>query len=449
MNVSEKISWRWVIFVLCFLTFGSSGLRNANEEASRLYQNLDKSDWAAANVWIKSAECARETGAWLAICSENKLLPVAQFALADDPGQAFLLGLIARVKDRSISVYDVARLNIFINLLGVLAIAALLFAARLEVASLVVLMLCSVPYFSWVGASPHPGLIGAATMAAILPMTILFGELGYLSRIRYILFLFFGAALLGLAAMLREPIGTMSLVISLGALVYVALNKTKKINSLHQKTWLLVLLVLVFFSWQTPRWALVVRDALFPVQPASLVQTHGISHNLYIGLGAGGENKFGIRWDDGFGDAAVKSADPSVKYVSPEYFRILWREYLSRVAEDPLEVVRIYAIKSRKILAHRLPAWAPPLWLVIIGSCALLFASYRRWGRQDAIGFGATSIVFMTALAFIGMFIAQGVLAHPAKQYAHPIGGFVLLAIAIGFELLARSGYVKPGNHKK
>ncbi|MCG9001733.1 hypothetical protein LH454_09650 [Laribacter hongkongensis] len=436
MRVAEKISWRWVIFFLCFLMFAFSGLKNANEQADRQYRNLDKSDWRAANFWIKSAECAKETGVWLAICSENKFFPVAQFAFADDPGQAFLLGLVARLKNRSISVLDVVRLNVVVNFASLLAIAALLFAVRLEVASLVILMLSSVPYFSWVGASPHPGLIGVATMAAILPMAILFGEFGHVSRVKYILFLVVGTILLGLAAMLREPIGTMEFFISLGALVCVGLNQIGKTSSLRHKAWLLVLLVVVCLSWQMPRWVLMARDALFPIQPASLIQTHGISHNLYIGLGAGGENKFGINWDDSVGDAVVKSADPNVKYVSPEYFNILWREYLSRIAEDPLEVVRIYTVKLGKILTYRLPEWAPPLWLMIIGGCALLVAGYRHHSRWDVVGFSATSIVLVTSLAFIGMFITQGVLAHPDKQYAHPIGGFVLILFAVGFEIL-------------
>ncbi len=434
MRVVEKFSWRWVIFVFCLLTFGTSGPRNASEEAGRQYQNVEKSDWAAANVWLRSAECTRVTGAWLAICNEDKLFPIASFALADDPGHAFLLGQIARLKDRSVSIVDVAKLNILINFVGMVAVAGLLFAARLEVAALVVLMLGSSSYFLWVGASPHPGLIGVAAMAAIFPMTILFGERGYLSGIKRVLFLVLGAALLGLAAMLREPIGTMGLVVSIGALVYVASNK----SGLRWKLRLLILMGVAVFFWQTPHWILTARDALFPIQPASLIQTHGTSHNLYIGLGAGGDNKFGIRWDDSEGDAAVKRVDPNVQYVSPEYFRILWKLYLNRVAEDPVEVIRIYAVKSQKILKRRFPEWAPPLWLMIISSCTLLIVGYRRSVRRDEYAFGATSIVVVIALVFIGMFIAQGVLAHPSRQYAHPIGGFVLLIFAASFELLVQ-----------
>ncbi len=434
MRVVDKFTWRWLIFVFCLLTFGAAGLRTASEEAGRQYQNVQKSDWGAANVWLRSAECTRETGAWLAICNEGKLFPIASFALADDPGHAFLLGQIARLKDRSVSVLDVARLNILINFVGIVAVAGLLFAARLEVAALIVLMLGSGPYFSWVGASPHPGLIGVATMAFIFPMTIVFGVQGYLSGIKRVLFLVLGGALLGLAAMLREPIGTMGLVVSTGALAYVATNK----SGLRWKLRLLILMGVVVFAWQAPRWILTARDALFPIQPASLIQTHGISHNLYIGLGAGGENKFGIRWDDSEGDAAVKRVDPNVQYVSPEYFRILWRLYLNRLAEDPVEVIRIYAAKSLDILKYRLPEWAPPLWLMIISSCGLLMVGYRQSGRRDKYAFGAIPIVVVMALAFIGMFIAQGVLAHPSRQYAHPIGGFVLFILAVGFELLVQ-----------
>lgn len=428
-------SWRLLIFTVCLLTAGAHGLKVANEEAAGQFRTVEKSDWAAANVWIKSAECTRTTGAWLAICEGNKLFPIARFALADDPGQALFLGLLARIQDRAVSVLDVARMNIVSNLVGMVAIAALLFAARLEVASLTVLMLGAATYFSWVGTSPHPGLIGAASMAAIFPLTVLLGEQGFLSRPAHVFFLVVGAVLLAWATMFREPIGFMGFFITVGALVYLAL----KISGFSYKLRFLLLLGFVFCSWQTPRWVLMARDTLYPIEPVTLTQTHGVSHNLYIGLGAGGINKFGIRWDDSVGDAAVKSIDPSVQYVSPQYFRILWGLYLDRVAQDPLEVVRIYSVKLRKVLQHRLPSWAPPLWLFLPGAVGLLIFCRRQTTFSEVTNDRAACIVVVTALAFIGMFFAQGVLGHPSLQYAHPIGAFVLLILAIGFELFTEA----------
>ncbi len=438
MKKIKIFKWQAIAFLMCVLAFGSSAYRDGNDDVNRQFYGQSKSDWGAANVWIASAECARETGAWLSICEGNKLYPIAQYALADDPGHAFLLGIIARLKDRSISVSDIAKLNNIINLVGLVFIVAILVSAQLEVASLVVLMLSPVTYFGWVGASPHPGLIGVATMASIFPLTILLGELGYLTKISKFIFLISGAVLLGLAAMLREPIGTMGLVVSLGAFAYIGLNKRWSANVIRRRLWILLLLGVALVMWQTPRWVLMARDSIFQLQPTSLIQTHGISHNLYIGLGAAGKNKFGISWNDSSGDEAVRAVDPKVRYVSKEYFDILWRLYLDRVAQDPREVIRIYTFKLRRILEYRFPKWGPPLVVTIIGSCALLAAFLRRRRVNDCNEFGAESIVLVTALAFIAMFIAQGVLAHPARQYAHPIGAFVLLIFSVGFQFFVQ-----------
>jgi hypothetical protein len=45
-------------------------------------QSLGKADalqpsWSSAEIWIQSAECARTTGAILAICKDGKLVPIA------------------------------------------------------------------------------------------------------------------------------------------------------------------------------------------------------------------------------------------------------------------------------------------------------------------------------------------------------------------------------------
>ncbi|MFB8787000.1 hypothetical protein, partial [Pasteurella multocida] len=71
--------------------------------------------------------------------------------------------------------------------------------------------------------------------------------------------------------------------------------------------------------------------------------THGLSHTLYLGLGFV-ENKWGIRYDDDFGEEIADKA--GIVWCSPEYFRLMGKLYLARWAEDPAEVVRIYLAKA-------------------------------------------------------------------------------------------------------
>lgn len=67
------------------------------------------------------------------------------------------------------------------------------------------------------------------------------------------------------------------------------------------------MLALAVFT--TPRWVVLARDALFDMQPSQRLATHGLSHTLYLGLGFV-ENKWGIRYDDDYGEEIADTADP-------------------------------------------------------------------------------------------------------------------------------------------
>ena len=440
MKIVENQSWHWAVLILCLLPLTFSGVKQEYEQAHRQYGELEKADWLATNVWIEAAECARETGAWLTICDNGKLSPIANHAGADDPGHALLLGLAARLKNESISLVDVAKLNILINLVGILSVVALLFSVGYKTVSLLMLIIvfCSYffstslePYFAWVGIAPHPGLVGAASMAFIFPITILLSGHGYLTGMSRVLFLVMGAGLMGLASLIREPIGVMGVVVSVGAIIYLACNKS------DQRWKLLIMLTVVILAWQSPRWVLMARDAFFPIEPVEHIQTHGMSHTLYLGLGAAGDNKFGIRWLDSDAADAVKEVDESIAYVSPAYYQNLWRLYFDLVKQDPVEVGRIYYIKLTEMLQYRLPDGELFLWQFLIGCGVLLAVAYHRrfW---KTINLGSAPVVIITALAFIGLFIVQGIIAHPSPQYAYPIGGFVFIIWAVGLEVCSR-----------
>ncbi|MBX9945518.1 MAG: hypothetical protein K2Y40_15650 [Reyranella sp.] len=424
--------WRWPLFAVCALFLAGSALSYSLNVSNHLHAGATSADWGVTDHWIASAECARKTGAWLVVCPGGRLVPLANQALADDPGHALLLEVWAMVADRSLKVGDAASLNVVLNVFGMLSIATLLFAARLHVASLIVLVYGGGVYLDWTGVSPHPGLVGAASFAAVLPCTLILSELGYLSRPTRISGLFAGAILLGLAALLREPIGMMGLIVSLAAIVWVALSR----RELRRWLRLVPLLLLAVVSWQTPRWVLLARDMVFSVPKTAQIETHGISHNLYLGLGAI-ENKFGLSWTDATGAKAVADIDPTVAYVSRDYFRVLWRAYLQRVAEDPLEVLRIYATKTGIILGYSFPDKTTPLWLVVLGGALLLVGGWR-WGVWRRAGCPQAPAVLFVALSFLARFVLQGAVAHHSRPYAHPIGAFVLMIMAVGGELLVR-----------
>nr|VFJ64511.1 MAG: hypothetical protein BECKFW1821C_GA0114237_10067 [Candidatus Kentron sp. FW] len=430
--------WRWVIFALCVSTFGVFPFNQATERATEEFSGQTEADWPATNVWLQAADCARRTGAWLTICEGEELVPIAHRALADDPGHALFLGLKARLLDRPISLVDVATLNIWLDFFGMLALAVLLHVAGSFIASLVFLMLGSGVYSAWVGVSPHPGLIGVASFASVLPIAIFLSGRGLVSGPVHVILIGLGAGLLGLAALFREPIGTMGFLISVGALLFLGWKPMREGNGEWQnRRWLLLLFVVVLLSWQAPlRLVLLARDISFPMQPVALIQTHGISHTLYLGLGTV-ENTFGIRWDDEYAKSAVHRAHPHVDYVSPGYYRILWEFYFDRVREDPIEVGRIYSKKAGYIITERFPHWAPALWVALIGLTILLPLGNRHhlWRTLD---YEQAPWILGVVLVFIGFFILQGVMAHQSRQYSEPISAFMVLSFAILLEVYWR-----------
>jgi hypothetical protein len=54
-----------VVFLACLAIFGGPAFLGTLRAADK-YAHIEIGDWNATNVWVKSAECARRTGAWLA-----------------------------------------------------------------------------------------------------------------------------------------------------------------------------------------------------------------------------------------------------------------------------------------------------------------------------------------------------------------------------------------------
>src|SRR5260370_14237246 len=76
-RVIEGRGWlKWPVFVVCLVLFGYGQFSTAFGGASR-YAAVQKAEWDATNVWLESTECARSTGAWLAICDGNRLIPIS------------------------------------------------------------------------------------------------------------------------------------------------------------------------------------------------------------------------------------------------------------------------------------------------------------------------------------------------------------------------------------
>ena len=391
------------------------------------------SDWAATNVWLESSQCALERGVWLAVCEKGKLVPISERAIADDPGHALLLDLWSMTTRSRAILPDVARLNTLLDALGLLTLAGLLFSLRAYITSIVLMWWGPVEYVGWMGTSPHWSYIGLVSMSAVLPLAIAAKDLGLLSRRSGNLWIAAGLLFLGLATLARESIGLMGLLVSFGVLALLLMRRPHQRRRI-QPLLLAGMLVLAVFT--TPRWAVMARDAAFDMQPAQRLATHGLAHTLYLGLGFV-ENKWGIRYDDDYGEAIANKAEPPVVFGSPDYFRLMGRLYLARWAEDPVEVLRIYAEKAWLLLAVPTLYPGPPFGIVLLLGLLHLAAATAlgAWGR---IGFPQGFVIEGVVLCFLGLFLAQAMVALPSQTYAMPANAFVLVLLGAIVEFFVR-----------
>jgi hypothetical protein len=284
------------------------------------------------------------------------------------------------------------------------------------------------------GTSPHWSYIGLVSMSAVLPIALATRDLGLLSRRAGNLWIAAGLLFLGLATLARESMGIMGLLVSFGVL---ALLVVRRPHRRHRIQPLLLAGVLALAAFTTPKWVVVARDAAFDMQPAQRLATHGLSHTLYLGLGFV-ENKWGIRYDDDYGEAIANKADPPVVFGSPDYFRLMGKLYLARWAEDPLEVARIYADKAWSLLAVPTLYPGPPFGIVLLIGLLHLAAATAvgAWGR---IGFPQGFVIEGVALAFLGLFLAQAMVALPSQTYAMPANAFVLVLLGAIVEFFVRA----------
>jgi hypothetical protein len=427
---------RLVVFLFCaaLLVLGQFSRTFKDSERYGYLADIMPSDWAATNVWLESSGCALERSAWLAVCEKGKLVPISERAIADDPGHALLLDLWSMTTRSRATLPDVARLNTLLDALGLLALAGLLFALRAWLTSIVLMGLGPVEYAGWMGTSPHWSYIGLVSLSAVLPIALAAKDIGLLSHRGGSLWITAGLLFLALVTLVRESIGIMGLLISLGILCALSLRRP---HTRQRIAPLLLAGVLALAAFTTPRWVVLARDASFDMQPAQRLATHGLSHTLYLGLGFV-ENKWGIRYDDDYGEEIANKAQPPVVFCSPEYFRLMWKLYLARWVEDPLEMSRIYLDKARRLLAVPTLYPGPPFGIVLLIGLLHLAAATAlgAWRRLD---FQQGFVVEGVSVAFLGLFLAQAMVALPSQTYAMPANAFVLVLLGVIVEFFARA----------
>lgn len=386
-------------------------------------------DWSRAptygrvDAWIHVAECFNQHRWWLMSCEGTNLVPFEEASLADDPGPAMLLSLISygfnSSPSRELLVWiGLATRWIFLGI-SVFLLYALRYPKMMcfSVAFLGAVLVSSTHYVS----ADADNYYWSAWMGALWISWVLLA----INQKEITARDWWGSwclATFGLiySLLMREPMGKIGIVLGLMTFVWMVIRRQSSFQ--NKNRWIAVLISIVL-ALLSPDMVYRIRQIQMPLHASSLYQkTHGVSHNLLIGLGAE-HNSFGIRWDDASGLELAKKINPNVVSCTREYFDILWKAYWNIVIHHPLEVLGIYFKKFFKVYVKKI---LPLLMLMWVGYRLLKERFLSGLFEKNQIAYDSFMVV--TTIAIIGT-AAQGVLALPAWSYYYPIYfGFALMA---------------------
>jgi hypothetical protein len=220
------------------------------------------------------------------------------------------------------------------------------------------------------------------------------------------------------AILLRQPIGLIGIFMAWLAFI-VELGIRKKWNRSHAQL-LTALSVGSLITFLTPTGLIETRGLCYHLPPSRHVITHGLSHNLLLGLGSG-PNPWGIEWGDSWGYKWIQKFHPSVGYTTPEYYRLIGQLYWRILLHHPRDVLHIYWRKMGELAALPLRFWGLPLiWAYGFMGATLAFV-------KRAPPFRNTLPYTMALWTACGIFAIQGVLAVPWVRHLYPMKFLLVL----------------------
>lgn len=375
--------------------------------------------------WIKSSLCSQKTGTFLVGCGNSgEYFPIEDLSLAEDRGHCLIANLWAPHISVPFSATHLVQMNIAINAISVLALTGML-------------LFLGFPWIAWWGLfvgiyyavpGPIPGPDAPSSFLGVFLLSfipILWTGIWItqeFSTRKRLCGHAFSTAILVITRLLRESMAFSSIVIMLVLSIWRLLRKG---DGSAKQDFFITLLGCVLAYWSPPM-VLGLRNQLWPVAPAHLVTSHGLAHNLYIGLGAE-SNPWGISYhDDVYGLMAARKVKPDVIYCSPEYFRILFNLYTETLRNYPAEVARIYWSKTVKVFFFPLLWLKVPLWVYFTFSLLGCLCAWR-YAKRTAPDILRMIFGINAAIIFLQL---QGVLTKPAFLFLHPLKLGILLLIA-------------------
>ncbi len=391
-------------------------------------------------AWIMSANCFGKTGVILAVCDEpGKFYPIENASAADDRGHGLLLSVLHGSFGAPVAPDTLFFANIVINILGFALLAAQLYRIGLSVAA-ILFFLASLRLLREpaVTADVIGAIYGMFALSLLLPIQSMrmlaldrntWAEWGWLALS--------GLCFVGVM-LLREPFELIGIVATALGLIIGFARRAREWR-ISQFASAAAAIAAILLALNATSLLVSYRVHVQGVPAGSGILSHGLSHALYLGLGAE-PNSFGIEWSDTVADNAVRARDPTIKYVSPQYYEMLGKLYTEIVWQHPLEVARIYAAKARKVLAPKLI-----ILLVVSIGAAVLGLALRRTERPPMPSRPrAGDIVAVTAVASL-LHAMQAILTFPAAVYYDQAFVGVMLIAAIAADIWFKAAWDGAG----
>jgi hypothetical protein len=394
-----------VVFLIADLRAFNHFYRTADERAAIAV-------YGRVSSWIEAAECFKKSGVIVATCDANgKLNPAEDATIADDRGHGLMLSVLHRWFGVPATKHALVYINGIFSVVALGLLAWQLVRLQRVVAAIIflglTLRLVSTGFFN---SDVFSVFFGLFALSLLLPIQIL--RMFSQDEQRWSEWVWLGVSGIGLtcAILFREPIGLIGVIMTLLAL---AIGFGRRMRASRLAHWIVAgaALATIMLSVNAAGLAIAYRIHFQGVPAGQGIVSHGIAHNLYIGLGSE-PNPFGIQWSDTAGADAVKAVDPTIPYGSDKYFDTLVKLYFDVVRERPLAVMRIYASRMGRVLT---PLIVPVL---CIGLAAIVagIAFNRREGLQKRYDGVALDLTIVTAVGTL-LHCAQAILTVPVISY--------------------------------
>jgi hypothetical protein len=429
-----------ILLGLCVVVFLLADLRAFHHFYQTVEERAAIPVYGRVTSWIEAAECFKKSGVIVAMCdAEGKhLQPAEDATIADDRGHGVMLSVLHRWFGVPATKHALVFVNAIFSVAALSLLAWQLVRLQRIVAAIVflglTLRLVSTGFFN---SDVFSVFFGLFALSLLLPLQIL--RMFSQSEQRWSEWMWLAVSCFALVCtvLFREPIGLIGVIMTLLALAIGFLRRMRASGAAH---WIAAgsAVVAIVIAVNSASLLIGYRSYFQGVPPGKGIVSHGIAHNLFIGLGSE-PNPFGIEWSDTAGADAVKAVDPTIPYGSDKYFSTLVKLYFDVVREKPMAVIRIYASRMGRVLT---PLIVPVLFLGLAAIIAGM-AFNRREGSQTRYDSVALDLAIVTAVGTL-LHCAQAILTVPVISYYFQANLGLYLVVALACDLWFRAIWRNP-----